>query len=111
MTNAGDSPSSGRSSICSIPGSPVSHRSGRALRKEGQRDLHSSSFSVSSKLLIFHFRTILQTLDCVKSYITAVVIEVLKGEAMLSKQNALLIVNSPKNQFLKCDIALRVHTI
>lgn len=48
LNTTGDSPSSGRSSICSIPGSPVSHRSGRALRREGQRDLHSSSFSVSS---------------------------------------------------------------
>lgn len=47
--NAGDSPSSGRSSVCSIPGSPANHRSGRALRREGQRDLHSSSFSVSSE--------------------------------------------------------------
>lgn len=63
VTNAGDSPSSGRSSVCSIPGSPVSHRSGRALRKEGQRDLHSSSFSVSSKLLFFYFLTIQQTVD------------------------------------------------
>ncbi|XKL65820.1 hypothetical protein PGB90_009240 [Kerria lacca] len=49
--NAGDSPSSGRSSVCSIPGSPANHRSGRALRREGQRDLHSSSFSVSSDQL------------------------------------------------------------
>lgn len=47
--NAGDSPSSGQSSVCSIPGSPVSHRSGRAQRKEGQRDLHCSSFSVASE--------------------------------------------------------------
>lgn len=47
--NTVDSPSSGQSSICSIPGSPVSHRSGRALRREGQRDLHSSSFSVASE--------------------------------------------------------------
>lgn len=46
--NAGDSPLSGRSSVSSIPGSPVSHRSGKALRREGQRDLHSSSFSVAS---------------------------------------------------------------